>query len=435
MPSIAQNYRVRELSVQSPLLKGNTLCQRMSSDVSAGLDLSAKFLKPDIYMPKAMFASTCLTGRDAVNFLKLIAADDLLCSLTDVDQSALVIPGAGQRFPTRDRIKGIRSAWVDKSRTDDWKVETIDIGLFGAVVSTKGIQLGTALFVVFDGLGRIAAALDELNEDDAIASHTWVEKNFIIQLNIDLSGNVRRHIRNFLARNRDAKRLTKGSILAAESGLIDTNGHESVPSDIANPLARTWVIKELYKLGTENSVLQLLPWEMEGHKANNIGFGGKGKASSLSTALQDLVPEIRRAEISVEELPAALSFGLKQFWSICPESRAAAQNKGLFYPDGATKCRFSSTLAVKAMLLLTLRVFPYTGEDGPEFRELVAQILGRNLKDYRENYVNSKRNKLTPDLFFRENRYFADRMFNSGASNAQIILKRLSDSAERVIGE
>lgn len=411
---------LREISLEDENLVENDVCGRMVG--KPGLSFKGGVaLLPSTFLPEQQFASHCLSATEFLALLENVP----FCLLSEVDCENHEIPKVAQRFPTKDRKAAILAAWRDDKRTAQNKVETLEISVFNAnVTPSKGIVLSDdVLLVLEDGAGRVSAAMDELNTirkaEGDIKSHVLVERDVVIQLNLDLSGDPVKGMKAFLAYNRDAKKITKGTTLAVENGLLSLLG-DDVELLLGDPLSNTWVVSRLYSdYSVHGSIVEFLPWQFEGKKTTSNSFDGRGNAASILTTLKDLAQDIKKSGLSVEELPKAINFAFRCWFELCPQARRDAR--------GANKCHFTSTLALKVMLVLGVRVFAFGGDNKKKFNEIVRSIITRHFKHHKESeYLNSKTKKMDPDKFWQESRYFADPgTFNSGAKNTQIVLKQL----------
>ena len=413
---------LREISLEDENLVENDVCHRLTGKPGLSLKNGA-FLVPSTFLRKQLFASHSLTATEFLELLENVQ----MCLVSEVDCDSHEIPKVAQRIPTKDRKKGIRAAWRDSKRTAQNKVETIEISVFNAdVTPSRGIMLtDDVLLVIEDGAGRISAALDELsgirNTSGDISEHVLVQRDIVIQLNFDLSGDPIKGLKAFLAYNRDAKKITKGTTLVVENGLLSLLG-DDIELSLGDRLSHTWVVSQLYsEFPVRGSVIEFLPWGYEGCKTTSSSFGGSGNASSLLTILNNPTAQsiLRKSGVSIEEFPRAIDFAFRRWYELCPDARRDVCSKNNWH--------FASTLALSVMLTLGVRIWAFCGADKKKFDEILKDVFARHFKHHKgSDYLSRTIKKMTPDRFWKESVYFGDQnMFNSGAKNAQKIIPDL----------
>ncbi len=413
---------LREISLENENLVENDVCSRLNGKPGLVLNKGPwATLLPSTFLPKQQFASHCLTSAEFLALLERVQ----LCLLTEVDCDSHLIPKVAQRVPTKDRKEAILAAWRDSTRTSQNKVETLEISLFNAdITPSQGIILtDDVLLVLEDGAGRVFAAMEELESireaKGDIKSHVLIERDIVIQLNLDLSGDPINGMKAFLAYNRDAKRITKGTTLAVENGLLSLLG-DDIELSFDNQLSRTWVVNRLYEdYPVHGSIVEFLPWQIEGRKTTSNSFDGRGNAASILTTLKDLDSDLKKSGLTVEELPAAIDFAFRCWYELCPQARSDSR--------GANRYHFTSTLALKVMLVLGVRIFAFGGDHKKKFNEIVRDVITRHFKHHKDSeYLKKTTKKMDPDKFWQESKHFADpSTFNSGAANTQKIISQL----------
>lgn len=411
---------LREISLEDENLVENKVCSRMTG--KSGLSFKeGPALLPSTFLPKQEFASHSLL---AVEFLALLENVHFYL-LSEVDCESHEIPKVAQRFPTKDRKSAIQAAWRDSRRTSQNKVETLEVSVFNAdITPSRGISLSdNVLLVLQDGAGRVSAAMDELESirkaGGDIKSHILVERDIVVQLNFDLSGDPVKGMKAFLAYNRDAKKITKGTTLAVENGLLSLLG-DDIELSFGDPLSNTWIVSRLYsEYPVHGSIVEFLPWQFEGKKTQSNSFDGRGNAASILTTLKDLASDMKKSGLSIKELPEAINFAFRCWFDLCPMAKEDARGKNRYH--------FTSTLALKVMLVLGVRIFAEVGDNKKKFNEIVRDVITRHFKHHKDSeYLRRTTKKMSPDKFWQEEKHFADSStFNSGAANTQKIVSQL----------
>lgn len=413
---------LRGISLEDESLVENDVCSRLTG--KPGLTFKGTVaLLPDTFLPRQQFASHSLSATEFLMLLESVR----FCLISEVDRDSYEIPKVAQRVPTKDRKKEIRAAWRDSKRTAQNKVETFEISVFNAdVTPSRGIVLtDDVLLVVEDGAGRISAAMEELaiirGTQGSIKEHVLVERDMVIQLNLDLSGDCIKGLKAFLAYNRDAKKITKGTTLVVENGLLSLLG-DDIELALGDRMSHTWVVSQLYsEFPVRGSIIEFLPWAYEGCKTTSSSFGSGGSASSLLTILNNSTAAsiLRKSGVSIEEFPPAIDFAFRRWYDLCPEARKDVVGENNYH--------FASTLALSVMLTLGVRIWAFCGADKKKFDEILKDVFARHFKHHKgSEYLSRTIKKMSPDRFWKESVYFGDQnMFNSGAKNAQKIIPDL----------
>lgn len=422
-----EKLKIGEVSVNDGRLKPNRLCKRLTA-TGKGLTNGGKSLVPDKYLPEAEFATVLFTAEEFIAFLNKVP----LCCMTAADEQSEEIPQIGQRIPSTARQVGILDAWHDTTRTPQHKVTTIELALFNTdVIPSEGIAFGPdSLCVIIDAAGRTAAIMDEINDlalQETPPDHVIIQQKMLFQVNFDLSGHVCKALKNFLSHNRDAKKTVKGTNLAVENSLVNVSP-ESVKWDYDDELTRAAIVNKLYHgYPLPGTVLELLPWKYEGRSSESSVFTGKGNAAGLVTVLTNLRTVLKRSGITPKQLADVLYFSFRNWWLLCPESHLDAIKDN--------KRRFASTLALKVMTLITIRLYKACKGEDLRFREMVDEVFMTHFKLYKSvSYLKPNSRVMTADRFFAENSYFADEKFNSGENNSAKILSQINNAIDDTLG-
>jgi hypothetical protein len=398
--------------------------------------------KPGIYpetctiVPTQVLGDTAtilLTGRQALEFLSFLP----IAVPSEVNESSKELPLTGQRKPTPSRTKGILAGIRDDCRTPRRHTATVQCFAFGVSCDKNGICFDKDSLACFtDGAGRASAWILDFNEIQAteggdLNEHVLVANEHVVQLNIDLSGDRKKCLQEFLLHNRDAKRTTRGTVQAVENTLL---GHHEGKIDLDNVLWSTAVTQRLYKQSQiAGTLLELFPWKMEGHQSTNSLFRGKGCSQSVSTALRSMEGEIRRSKLSVPKIATALDFALTALYKSCPTSLNDAHDA---LEKRGYKCRYRlhSTLAMKMFILLAIKLYPVCGDDPKRFAELVDEVMDAIYRDAKGLlFKPTKIKKMTLDKFFEESIFFNTGLFNSGAANTRTLIPALERGCDRVL--
>lgn len=434
------------ISCDDPRLKANKLSSR---SMPVGKSVVVKAVKggtliiPSQYFGDEKAAFAVLTTEDIVKLLDT----GVLAVACVADASDTELPSIGQRIPTTDRKDKIEAGWGDPVRTPEHKVETIDVALFGCEVTAEGLLITKdSLIVINDGAGRLSTLdrqLEQSRMEDSEVAITPQDRGFLWQISFDLSGDRQRAHQNFLLHNRDAKRCSKGTNLCVENSLLDEllkGGKTPTFKSYSEPMAQTYICRQMYEnFDVSGSILELFPWNYEGAKSKSEKFRGRGKAASLHTALKDLSFTLDLSGIKPKDLPKKLDFSFRVWHSECPQAlldahMAASKAKAERY---VSKYRLHSTLALKVMILLSIRAMELSGSDEKLFRETCERILNEHFRLYREMgaYMNAKSKKITMDRYWQECKWFCDERFNSGAVNTDQMLKQLKIACDNVCGK
>ncbi len=350
----------------------------------------------------------------------------------EADEDTTSIPLIAQRYPDLPRRKAIRAGWRDPHRSYVGKTETVHLSIFNATVTQNEIILNDdSIIAIFDGGGRLTSLGDEFQEEgDNICITNKIHFNIIL----DVSGNRERLLKDFLSYNRDAKKLTKGTQLCVNSTLIDEMGLDG-QIDIGDmqfinikknqTLAPSYITRDLFKRFSEKpdtkTILKLLPWQYEGNRANmEHAFAGKGRSSSIDTAINDLIPILKKENpaMTVGEFSDIVWDGFIEFDKIY---RSMSKNE----QDMSTS-RFHNTLSLKVMFLI-LCYFP----------TITGHTLRTIFTRYRRVYTTefpTLGNTVNIGMaeFYRHNKWLASPEFNSGAKPADILTKQLRTVCEDV---
>lgn len=359
------------------------------------------------------------------------------CKVEEQDKE---IPTAAQRRPTKERGSVIQISMKDTSQTPIGHLNTISTFVFGATCDKNGIHLDeNSLVCLCDGAGRTLANIMELNEVFGnLKEHVAVQNKHVFQVNFDLSGGRLKALLEFLLHNRDAKRTTCGTVQVVETAVIP---HLDDAINYENKLWVSWVLEKLYKRSKiSGTIIELLPWSMEGYKSTHSVFRGKGKSQNLHTAMRKLEMYLRNSGITVKQLPAVLDFALECFYQECPNAVADAHD---YYerPKYHSRYKLHTTLAMKVMVWMIAKVYPVTGLDCTKFNAKVSQLIDTHFRFNRARYMNRETGKNTSkkmnlDRFWQECVFFNDPvLFNSGEGNTTALLRELDDSATKVFAK
>lgn len=396
--------------------------------------ISNPCFKAHVYRPDELFASMVLGSEEFVRFLRY----NCLSVLCESDPNDTSIPEIGQRVPTRDRRKKIREAWADPNRTPSSKHETIEIGLHGAKIDNDGIHLGPgSLALVMDGAGRIQTAIDDVLENEGSILR---ERGIIWQLNFDLSADITRQAKLFLAHGRDAKRIGRGTTVSVENlliGKLEESNEFAVPENFEDKLAKTYVLRRLYgEYGISRSLTELFPWNYEGRIAESDEFRGNGRASNIATALSGLIAkQLDRLRIKPKQLPGILDFAFRCWYKHCPTA-INDSHRDATETNYKSKYRLHTTLGMKVIILVSLRAYKFAGMKEDAFVTACERIIHKHWEHHKSNgYTNPKTKRIDLDRFWQESVYFADSSrFNSGEVNTVTLLKQLTVAANEVCG-
>jgi hypothetical protein len=423
----------------------NKLCRTISAKPGIVVNVTPEnddekgevVIVPIQYMPDQMFATVVLTSDE---FLQLLTANpfSIIC---DSDKSCAEIPTIAQRIPVKARRNLIRSGWNDPQRTPMFKVETVPMAVFGAKVTSSGIILnGGSLSILVDCAGRIASAYDEIYE----GTTNLEDREILWQLNIDLSGQLISALKGFLLFNRDAKKTSRGTTVCVENAVLAIHEEAGTMPEfdtMKQELARTFVLRSLYTdFPIAQSITELMPWSYEGAKSRASEFKGRGTASSINTALRELAPVIDRVGIKPTELAKVINFGFHAWYAKSPtavhDAHAAAMPKKKGEERYKSKYRFHTTLAIKAMMLITIRAWLVCKYDEKKFRLLIEQIVQTHFRLYKSSaYMNMGSKKMTVDRWWQEAKSFADpKFFNSGDVNTKSLMLELTAVCDNVCG-
>jgi len=334
----------------------------------------------------------------------------------------------------------------------EWKVETVGLSLFGVKVTKDGIVFSdSSIAAITDGGGRVASAMDELNETDLSGdTPVFVGRNILWQLNMDLSGDPLRSMQIFLLHNKWVKKTTRGTEMCVENAAIDLHGRYNGKmkfKSFSDPLAATYICNALYaNYAIEGSYTSLLPWRIEGQRSESQHFTGKGTAQSIVTAISTTAGEWDRTGLKVQEAPDAIDFAFRYFFANSKEAVADARQAALKGISGDSRkgCQyhFHSTLAAKVMLYLAARIWPHTGPDTKKFGNLVEKVLWKHYQMYGRvgngsfyNPTKGGYKKMSVGDFWVRSQHFATSNFNSGEGNTVTLMRTLSQACNYVLDD
>ena len=433
---------VEEISKSDPRVgKPNTFCPTIDSSKSKiVVSRSGVCVVPTEYIPKSHFATVTLTSEDMMKFL----GQNPLAVICKSNTKESSIGVTRQRVPVKDRRDKIRLAWKDAQRVPQGKVETVNISLNNVKITRKGIMLTKdSLAAVTDGCGRVTAFYDEISELDEDMKSDLFDRCILWQLNFNFSNTASDAACQFILENRDQKRASNGTNLSVEIGLIEDfrkEGREIPNKDYGDSLTRAWIIAELYQYPVNKSMTELMPWSYEGVKSRHEGFRGIGKATGIHTSLTKLAKHCKSSQIEPDEMPKFLNFAFRVWYKQSPNAVIDAHSCAIKTRKGEekfkSKCHFHSTLAVKAIMYVSLRAYTISGMEEKAFVESCRKIIQEYFRLYKEDFFlggkSAKRN-MNIDDFWMHNKYFCDEMFNSGETNSTQLLKRLKIAADNVI--
>jgi hypothetical protein len=131
---------------------------------------------------------------------------------------------------------------------------------------------------------------------------------------------------------------------------------------------------------------------------------GSGSSHSIKNSLTMLEAQIRRSNLSTEELISVLDFAFTALYESCPtilnESRVASEN--------GTRYHFCASLAMKVVILLAIKLYPHCNNDPKRFAKL-ADLVAHQYYQFTEGdcFTRKIRNrKVTLDQFFSQAVYF-----------------------------
>jgi hypothetical protein len=394
---------------------------------------------PSQYFPDEQQAIAALKTEDVIKLLNS-GVFAVACDSQDFNSE---IPSIGQRTPTIKRKKSIIEGWGNTDRTPENKVETIDVSVFGCEVTKRGIFLNEgSLITPTDGAGRLSALVHqqkEVSENQGCGDFSIIplDRGFLWLIIFDLSGDRRRAHQNFLLHNRDAKRTNQGTNQCVEIALFDESvksGHTPLLLSYNDTMTTTYICRTMYKKEIIGSILELFPWSYEGCKSTSNKFCGRGKASNLQTALRDLKDMLTDSGIKPNELPPKLDFAFRIWHMKCPvaleDARRAARKERQRY---SSKYRLHTTLALKVMIMISVRAMAVSGLDPDLFITTCENILKEHCDIYRESYIGKNKN-ITMDKFWQECKWFGDDRFNSGATNAGAMAAQFKKACDIVCG-
>ena len=361
-------------------------------------------------------ATVLLSSEEMLYFLNTVK----VALPAGIDKSDSKLQEIAQRIPTEKRKKEIKESWANESITPDSHLENIYLFVFNSKIRNDGgICLNSESIVcIGDGGGRCAALL---SDEKSIAK----KRNIIWHLTLDLSGSKSRMLQIF-RKQQDSKKLSGGTILGVENALVNQLGH--VPKDYEDklfPAALTEIMFNNYR--HNNTWLSLTGWKTESGSLSSNLRDGKGDINSLRTSLKALRKDLQKSGYSTEEMPKILNVGFTYFYNQCKNAvRDAIECKGKKY-------HFHSTLACKVIILLTIKLKPYSRDTGNNtFSNLVERALGQYYKHHKQDFSNAKVKKMIPDYLFMYNKFFSEETFNSGEGNTSLLMNRLRMSCEDV---
>lgn len=345
------------------------------------------------------FASLCVPANGMLQFLQHAP----FALAASVDSQSVEIPELGQRLPTEARKREIIEAWLNSNVTPNGYVETIHLNLYGCKMNKYGIDMSKGLICINDGGGRLASL-----EDVDMAQLNKI--GLMFNLHFDLSGDKIKMNKLLLKINRDPKRMSKGTSIAAEVGILNSmpDSFKKNFKSFKDKMAATFIVQKLVSdYRTPDSWLSLTKWTTEAGRCSNKLVAGKGNIQSVVSTISRLSDLLDNCGVSPVDMPEMLDFGFRYFYRKCPRAVADAINhKGKNY-------HFHTTLAAQLMIALTAHIYPITDEK--EFDDMVCKVFNAHYKYYRENYNNQKLKKVTPDHYFTSSKTFDNRTnFNSG---------------------
>ena len=239
--------------------------------------------------------------------------------------------------------------------------------------------------------------------------------------------------------NRDNKKMTIGTQIAAEAGLLSCKDHTFDPHSVKScqkKVAATYLTQQVYSRPKNDSWTRLVEVRTEAGKSRHADIVGKGTVSSIRSAIlyqpvsRPLDNLITEHGLPFTTLPAVIDFGFRWFHKHCPVALADAVSGGFKY-------HFDSTLAAKVMLFLTATAYPYSGADPERFGEYVTVILRNHRRLYGDQYVTLKGRPKTldADTFFQTCMFFQGELFNSGVKAAGLLLSKLTIAAKEKMKE
>jgi hypothetical protein len=429
--------RVREIAYNDERLRANTLVNCIKGPPGFHRKKGVLYYRPDLYDPNFYHAKGSFRGGEAIaELLRLMP----LSVMAAVDSESDTLPAIGQRLPTLDRQQKIIAGWSDPRKTPPNKAENISVTLFNAEATEHGFVIDDEMVaVLWDGAGRTASAMRLVNEGSTLLD----DRGFIFDLTFRLRGETLDTFKMFQVDN-GGKHVMPGTKLGvgvAEIETIEARGEDlDLTSLTGSPHSVPFVVRALYNLPKQGSITALLPWRFEGKRSRSPEFRGPGQATSIATVLNDpkIVRLVEDLGIQVVELPPLLDFSLRQFHDLSPAAVAGARrimDLGWKAVANDPKLRAYSRLAVTVMTLMGLRIYRRTGTDPMAFADTVNDVLSAYLMFYKEDFENSKRKRMTMDLFWAENKFFSNEMFNSGAANAQQVVSRVSNAMDHVLGK
>jgi len=421
---------LREVLLTDPNRRNeNSIPDKWFKSGTRGIAYNGKYVVPDMVIGDT--ATLLLSFEGAMKFILNFP----VFVPSALDESTKTLPMAGQRRPTSARSRSVLLGLKDESRTPIGHTDTIQLFLFGVTCkkSTSGIYFGDdSIATITDGAGRISAWILDYNENEgAMDALVGVRNKHVIQLNFDLSGDRRKCLQEFLLHNRDAKRTTRGTVQVVENTLID---HEDTKVDMDSVLWSTAVTRTLYAQSKiSGTLLELFPWRMEGHKSTNTLFRGKGSSQSIGTALKSQSGLVKKSKYSVSKLAKILDFAMTALYPACTVALRDAHD-AYEKPRHKSLYRLHSTLAIKFIVMLTMKLYPHCEDNPKKFVHLVNQVMGA-LYHVGKGIIfrQSQLKKMDFDRFFEESIFFNTNLFNSGAGNTRTLEVAVQTACDSVI--
>lgn len=354
-----------------------------------------------VLSPSQVYGRHASLAVGAEDMLRLLSKGNFVLA-AETDEKSSQLPEIGQRVPTSARINGIIAGWSDGNITPEEHVETIDLYVYNSLIDGEGIHLNEdSLVCIGDGGGRCQALMHDR------VGHTRKRK-VLFQLNIDLNGNLSRMLKVFLKTNRDAKRLSKGTVLGVENALL-RNNPEMVPTGWDDKMTPTYLATKLWQRREGKTWLSLVGWKTEAGRLQ----GAQGDISNVATAIHSMRKHIIEERYTLDNVVDALDFGFRYFYMACPKCvEDVLHNHG-------KETRFHTTLACRLIILLTSKLYRHCIQRDAksrmrEFGALVNDTLTRHFNHHSDDYKKSKAARMEADRFFRESNFFNSKSFNSG---------------------